>query len=309
MPKLLWYSPKQPEHILSAFFMEKISFLDILIRSWRLSFARFHFFFFGFCMALPLASRFLLPLPNTPLDGKTLIGIVTTYPRTTLSLLTFSLVFTLFGKSQLIPALYRELRPNPSKQRAAHPLFRWQDLQTTLILEGLVSLLFFFVLIILASPSLLSLFLYQSIPDSLIVLGTLAALPILISLFLIREFSLFYALLTPLRLFSAAERGVSLFIQKRSPSLVFSVFSFLISILFTISLNLVMLGSIVLLQRLPLLTSSLPAFFVSLTGFTWYTIFNQALWLTFFVELAAPKDTSPETVPPLKEEVSEIPTI
>lgn len=290
--------------------MEELSFFTLLNKSWHLSHARFRFFLFGGCIALPLASQSLLPLANVTKEEE-VIALVSAYPGYTLAFLLLHFSCIWLGKSQLIPALYSELRSENSQHTTSPSLSPSSPLKKTAILDIILGLFLFLVIIVLLLPSLLSFLMYQNIPETLITLGLLVFLPLFFLTFLIREFSLFYFLLSPLRLFPSLERGVSLFLGKRFLSLSFGLFCFFLSILFTFSLNLVMLGGVVLWQRF-LLSEAVPflPFVVSFIGLTWYIVFSQALWLTFFVTLASPSQgTTPKETPSTEEKISEIPAV
>lgn len=291
--------------------MEKFSFLDILFESWRLSFTRFSFFLFGFLIALPavIISVLLTPLEELTLPELQTYLIAHWLPA---ALLLFgAFIFTLYGKGNLIVTLNATL-----SQKSAIPkkvssfsrslyIFKKVLLIDLVIFGGLIM-----VLLTLSLPSLIAFLTIGSVPKGLVSLGIITLLPVIIIGFFLREFTFFYFLLSPLRLFPGLEAGANFFLRFRSLCLLFGALFVFTGLLFTFSLNLVMLGIVALLQTLFPAISTLTVFFIgNLIAITWYEVFRQTLWLTFFTRLATPKDPVPEeAVPILKEEVSEIPS-
>lgn len=291
--------------------MEKISLLTLFVKSWRLSFACSRFYLFGLCIALPLASQLFFPLPHDSSDIMTLIPLIHSHFLFLSVFLIVICLSTIFGKSQLIPSLYKKIHPTNVETSNPSTKSLWKNFQKTILLE--LGFYFFLVCIffVLSLPSITSFFLFKMISDTLIHLGFFAGILIFLLTFLIKEFSLFYYLLSPLRLLPAVERG-SIFCMKRlSTTIFFLTTYFLFSLLFTFSLNLVMLGGVVLSQKLHLSESStLVAFLISLPCLVWYAVFSQSLWLTFFLELATPKSTTPKESPlVVSNQVPESPTI
>lgn len=290
--------------------MEKISFFEILKESWDTSFSRTSFLFFGFLIALPFAVQ-TIALPDTSLMEATLLTRITEHPLLTLLLIGSFFIFKLFGKSNLVIVLHR----NTEKDQQAgkkHLAFRemFRNFKKALLLDLTLALFFFFLLFILALPSLVSFFSLGTIPETLLMLSALILIPVIIISFFIREFSFFYFLLSPLRLKGSFEAASSLFTKKRNLCLTFGIFAILQTLLFTFFLNLAMLGIVALSQKMtPFLSETVLIFFGTLLPLSWYEVFRQALWLNFFKRLATPKNPTPaETVDILLEKVSEIPS-
>lgn len=290
--------------------MEKISLLTLFVKSWRLSFACSRFYLFGLCIALPLASQLFFPLPHDSSDIMTLIPLIHSHFLFFSVFLIVICLSTIFGKSQLIPSLYKKIHPTNVETSNPPTTSLWKNFQKTILLELGFYFFLFCIFLVLSLPSITSLFFFKMISDTLIHLGFFAGILIFLLTFLIKEFSLFYYLLSPLHLLPAIERGSIFCMKKLSTSIFFLMTYFLFSLLFTFSLNLVMLGGVVLFQKLNLSESStIVAFLISLPCLVWYAVFSQSLWLTFFLELATPKSTAPKEPVLFQEKVSEIPSI
>ncbi len=291
--------------------MEKISFFDILIQSWNLSFSRATFLFFGFFMALPIAAQFLPPFSLDQPDASALVAHVFASPGYSLLFLCLYFFSTLFGKGNLIYEFSQEQKKNtppPAKTLSRKRL--WERTQRTFLIEILFGVFIFCMTLVLVLPSILSFFLFDKIPEALIFTGLLLYIPLLIITFFIHQFSLYYFLLSPLQITSAIERSILLFKRHRLPTLFFGIFSFSIYVIFTFSLNLAMLGGVALLQKVFSGTpESVLLFCLSLGFLTWYTVFSQALWFHFFIHLAKPKQTLlPEDPVLTKEGLPETPS-
>ncbi len=290
--------------------MEKISFLDIFMTSWRLSISRRTFLVFGFFIALPLAAQiFLLPPVDTSPTDQWLTEI-TLHPTRTIFFLLGYFLFTLFGKGNLIVSLGQTRRDKKES------LFSFPSLSRTfsraLILDASIGAFLIVLLILLALPTLIASRTIGSVPETLSLLTLLTFAPIAIVVFFVREFSYFYFLLSPLRLKTALEVSTNYFLHHRTIALWFGLFSLLLSLLFTFFLNLAMLAIVALFQRFtPALPEAIVVFVGSLICFTWYTTFRQTLWFTFFQYLATPKDKTKvvETKTILEEKISESPSV
>ena len=290
--------------------MEKISFLTLFVKSWRLSFACSRFYLFGLCIALPLASQLFFPLPHDSSDIMTLIPLIHSHFLFFSVFLIVICLSTIFFFFLLIPSLYKKIHPTNVETSNPPTTSLWKNFQKTILLELGFYFFLFCIFLVLSLPSITSLFFFKMISDTLIHLGFFAGILIFLLTFLIKEFSLFYYLLSPLHLLPAIERGSIFCMKKLSTSIFFLMTYFLFSLLFTFSLNLVMLGGVVLFQKLNLSESStIVAFLISLPCLVWYAVFSQSLWLTFFLELATPKSTAPKEPVLFQEKVSEIPSI
>jgi hypothetical protein len=281
--------------------MEKTPFFDILVQSWNLSFSKSTYFFFGFFVALPVASQFLL-LPEQITNVTMLKEIIFASPGTSFLFFSSSFLFILFGKSNLIERLSlthgAEGSPRPTPPRRSP----WDLTKKMFLLETSFGVFLLSITLILAIPSAISLVAYQRIPEALSLLGLGVFIPVVIMLFFVRQFSYYYFLLSPLRLKSAIERGTALFIRYRSPTFLFGMYYFFLTSIFTFSLNLAMLGGVVLFWKFfgdaskPILSFVGSLFFLS-----WFAVFKQALWFRFFMSLAGPKPAPQEDGVLIKE--------
>lgn len=281
--------------------MERTPFFDILVQSWNLSFSRTTFLLFGFFMALPIASQFLI-LPEEITDVAILTEIILASPGYSLLFFCGSFLFTLFGKANLIQRL--SLTQNTENApRQIPPRHSPRDLiKKMFLLETSFGIFLLGIGLILTIPSALSFVAYQRIPEALVLLGLIVFIPIVIILFFVRQFSYYYYLLSPLRLKSAIERGAVLFIRYRSPTFLFGIFYFFLYSIFTFSLNLAMLGGVVLFWKFfGDVSQPLFSFVGSLFFLSWYAVFEQTLWFRFFMSLAGPKPAPQEDGVLIKE--------
>ena len=100
-----------------------------------------------------------------------------------------------------------------------------------------------------------------------------------------------YLLLSPLAIRSAIETGAGPFSRSFFPSLMFGMFSFALTVLFTFCLNLVILSIVVLSQKISVpLQEAGVSLAIGFVFFAWFAIFQQALWLAFFKAIAGTRD-------------------
>ncbi len=287
--------------------MERIPFSIIIQESWRISFTRASFFIFGLFMALPFVGQFFLP---TQMTEKAWFTFFQTHP-----LLIFFVLFTLslsklFGKSNLIVALH-----HLTKEKTPLRIFSFQSLWKNFVkgvfIDTLLFVFFLLLFAILLLPSLFSFLFLGTLPHALPFLGLLIFLPVALMSFFIREFSFFYLVLSPLSLRASFEASTTLFMKHRNVCLLFGLFTLLIGVLFTFSLNLAMLGIVALFRGNPFLSEEGALVGTSLFFLSWYEIFWQALWLNFFKRLATPKNKAPEEAHQVgyEEKISEIPSV
>jgi hypothetical protein len=277
--------------------MERLSFYEFLLQAWRASISKKLPWVFGAVIALASISETRLGahLPETAsFDG--LIGTLGEKSSGEWLLIFFWLIFLFvigtFGKSNLIASLSfvagKTGLPNyPTAARAIGKNFL-----RALFIESLALLLLLLVIIILSLPLWIA---SSSNPEAvapLTTLGFATLIPIVIIIFFIRQYALFYLLLSPLSVRSAIETGAGLFSRFVFPSLLFGLFSFALTALFTFFLNLAILSIVALSGKvsIPLgeTAVSLAAGFVF---FAWFAIFQQALWLAFFKAIAGTRDT------------------
>lgn len=290
--------------------MEKISFLDIFLESWRLSISRRKLYAFGIWIALPGAALLVF------LEKETAPSQVS--PETFIMEHLFAFVifllgyffFVLFGKSNLIITLHETFhKSTPQKNTPLSTTIL--PFKKALSLDLAIIGFFLILIVILSLPALLSSLLFGILPESLILLEKLALFPVVIIGYFVREFAYFYFLLSPLRLKASFEAGSNLFMKHWQYCLSFGLIFLFISVLFTFFMNLAMLGIVALLQKLLPMGNELAILFViSLIFLAWYEVFRQALWFTFFRFLATPKEkiTDETVVTPIEEKVTEVPT-
>lgn len=274
--------------------LEKLQLQTLLLSAWRASLSRRLPWIFGSLLAIAgvIESRATARLPDTASFPEFLHIISEKSGEALLSfLLIFVFLFSLevFGKSNLIVSLSfvtgrAHLSNHPDNARAiGKNFFR------TLLLECLTLLFLLAVIGIFSLPFLIASSQNPEALDTLLSLGLLAFIPIAIAVFFIWQFALFYLLLSPLQIRGSIEAGGSLFSRFIFPSLLFGLFSFVLTVLFTFCANLVILGIAALSEKvgLPLEEASI-ALVVGLAFFTWFSIFQQALWLAFFRSIAGP---------------------
>lgn len=289
--------------------MEKFSFLDILVTSWHLSRARARFYFFGLLIALPAVtlSLFLTPLENLPQEE--LLAYFTLHWLPLLPFLLTAILFTLYGKSNLIITLNHHLRHSLNTSFSLPQSLR--PFKKAVMIDLATTCFFLLLLATLSLPSLVAFLTLGNIPHGLTSLGIFILLPIIVIGFFLRELIFFYFLLSPLRFYASLEASANFLVRFRSLCFLFGMMFIGISLLFTFSWNLVMLSIVALLQNIFPSISEDAIFFVGgVIAIAWYEVFRQALWFTFFTRLATPKDPAPtEVVVVLKEEASELPSV
>lgn len=191
------------------------------------------------------------------------------------------------GKSNLIASLSfmthkNVLSNHPSTLRAIG-----RNSLRSFFLECIALFLLLLTIGILSLPLLIASEANPGAMSSLLLFGSLTFIPIALSIFLMKQFALFYLLLSPLSIRESIETSTLLFSRFFSLSFLFLFFSFLIAALFTFFVNLVILGTVVLSTNifLPFRESDI-SFIISLAFFTWFALFEQALWLSFFQSIA-----------------------
>jgi hypothetical protein len=285
--------------------MTSFSFVDLLSDSWRLSLRRRQLWIGGAILALPILAQTYY-LTDVPSQSSELISYITTHFREVSLFLIITFVCSLIGKSLLILLLHRATSKKDTSSISRRTLR--QAIVRGLLIE--LSLLLFILLVgcVLALPLLMALMSLGTIPPILHWLSLVVILPISLVVFILREFIFFYFLLTPgIRFKSALEASVALFQRNTSLSVQFFLFFLWGALLFTFSLNLVMLGIVALSHvLLPSMadTSMLVGSFVALA---FYEIVRQTVWFQFFQKLATPQDPVETTLPAiLKKEITEI---
>lgn len=289
--------------------MEKASVIDIFFESLELSLSHRALWLFGCILALPNVILFTIMERYELRTSASLQSFATDHLVSTLLFVIVSVSFMLIGKSALILMLEKRKRHARSSDAGVLPS-RFNAFLKALRID--LALLLFFVLIvsILALPLLLSAGTEGSASDTLLLLAEFTLLPIIFITYIIREFTYYYFLLSPLTLKSAFEASIQLFSRHKQNCLHFGFLFLLFGLLFTFLLNLVMLSIVTLLP--PTGSSIDIVFFIIplLIGITWYEVFKQVFSFEFFQTLARPKSPLPrESVPQILKEEAEIPGV
>lgn len=237
-----------------------------------------------------------------------------TMPETVAVILILILLFAIgiFGKSNLIVSLAfvtgkTGLPDHPDTARAIGRNF-WHALQV----EGIAFLALLATVGVLSVPLLIASSRNPGALGTLIGLSILTFVIIAIAVFLIKQFALFYFLLSPVRIRAAIELGSSLFCRFIVPSLLFGLFSLALAVLFTFCVNIVILSIAVLFGRASI---PVPETYISLAigiaSFAWFAVFQQALWLAFFKSVASQQETAKQAEEkesaPIGDNLPEIP--
>jgi hypothetical protein len=277
--------------------LEKLPLHLFFLSAWRASFSKKLPWIFGSLLAVAgaIESRLGSTFPDTASFQEFLNMVSGKSAETILSfflIFIFLFSFDIFGKSNLIVSLSfvtgkTRLPSHPDNIRAiGKNFFR------ALLLECLVLLFLLTVIGVLSLPFLIAASRNPEVMDTLLGLGLIAFVPIALAVFFIKQLSLFYLLLSPLQIRGSLETGSSLFSRFIFQNLLFGLFSFILTALFTFSVNAVILGIALLLKKsaLPLEDTSL-TLVIGLVFFAWFSIFQQALWLAFFKFIASPRET------------------
>lgn len=276
---------------------EKLAFFTIFLSAWRAALSKKLPWVFGFLLAIAgaLENRFTPAIPDTASLSEflqVLANQITATPLLFFLILIFLFGFEVLGKSNLIVALSfvtgkTDLPNHPSNLSAIGKNFL-----RTFLLECLALLFLLAALGVVALPSIIASSQNPLAVAALQQLGFFVFIPIAISFFFVKQFATFYLLLSPLRMRGSIEAGCSLFSRFIFPSLFFGIFSFTLTVLFTFLINNVILILIALFEKisLPIGEASL-AITVGILFFTWFGIFQQALWLAFFKSIAGSHKT------------------
>lgn len=214
-------------------------------------------------------------------------------------------VVSIIGKSNLIVSLsfiaYKNNLPNhPTTPRAIGSNFI-----RSFLLECIALLLLVVTIGVLSLPLLIASETNPIALPSLIIFSSLTFIPIALIIFLMKQFALFYLLLSPLSIRGSIETSGVLFSRFFSLSLLFVFFSFFVTIFFTFFANLVILGITVLSKNIPLpFGEGVLPLIASFVFFAWFALFEQALWLAFFQSIGG-KQKESRTV---KEKVNSLDT-
>ncbi len=292
--------------------MEKTSFRELAHRAWNLSFTAPIFFIFGCFLAIASVTENFFPA-KTSTDIQSIKDLLATghVPENIPFLMViaiFLFIIRSFGKGNLIVSI----GASASKDKRGIPLTHlsiWKNFSRTLLLEGTVFLFLSGAAAILVIPIFLA-FRYNPAVLGIVALGALILFAaIAIIAFFVQEFSLFYRLLSPLRLRSSLENGGVLFSRHTSRCLLFGFFSFALFVLFTFCLNLVMLNIVTLTEWAGFSgQQALISALIALPIFSWWHVFEQSLRYLFFKDLAVPKTEESAEEFTLKDGMPETPT-
>lgn len=283
--------------------MEKLDFHALLLQAWHASMTRRLPLIFAAVMAIAnlAENRLLAGVPAAASPQELLQTFSAFLPRELLLL--FLILFALlaidiFGKSNLIVSL-SHVAGRKNLPNAPHTLRSiGRNFFRALVLEGIALLALLAAIGILALPLLIASFRNPETMSLLINMSVLTFIPIAVVIFFIKQYSLLYLLLSPVSIRGAIETGSALFSRFIFPSFLFGVFSLTLTALFTFCTHLVIvsMGMLLRASAIPFTETAL-ALGVDFVSFTWFAVFNLALWIAFFKAIAstpAPEKTVPE---------------
>lgn len=274
--------------------MERFNFPDLFLQAWRASISKKLPWLFGSILALvSLAEIHLSNQLPVDLSFEELLMLVSEKDsHAWLSICLFFLalfIISTFGKSNLIASLSfvagKKNLPNyPNSFGAIRKNF-----SRAFILESLFFCFLLLAIGIVSLPLIIASSYNREAMQSLVTLGFVTLIPIIILIFFIRQYALFYLILSPLSIRGAIEAGCALFSRFVFPSFLLGLFLYALSTLFTFCLKLVILGIVTLANKasLPIGEVTL-SLIIGLAFFSWLAIFQQSLWLAFFKAIATP---------------------
>lgn len=272
--------------------MEKLLFREFFREAWRASISKKLPWIFGIIISTVsiLETKLHITLPETATPDELVHILTQKSPDEWLGLLIALIVLLLvgiFGRSNLIPALSFVAGKKDLPNYPQNPRALWKNFLRGICLEGAILLVILFSVIILSLPFWLASAYNPEAITSLILFGALTLIPIIIVLFFVRQYALLYLLLSPIGIRGAFEASSKLFSRYMLPSLLFGLFIFLLTLLFTFLLNLAILSISTLATVISLLPEKiyLPLV-ISGIFFAWFAIFQQALWIAFFKAIA-----------------------
>ncbi|HLC95233.1 MAG TPA: hypothetical protein VJH89_01980 [Patescibacteria group bacterium] len=282
--------------------MEKIPFQLLCTQAWRASITHKLAWIFGCIIAgaSALNIRLSQDIPNITTSDTLQTVLQTKSPREWLVFLLILIVLFLvriFGNSNLVASLASladkaNLYNYPRTLRAV-----WNNFFRVLLLEGLLLIFLSVVIGIISFPLIIAVSNNFGAIRLLGALGLLTFIPIACIVFFIRQYAIFYLLFSfPLTLRGSLETSSALFLRSVVPSLLFGLFSLGITLFFALGLNILIASALALVQILSLpLTESAIAFALSFILLAWFTIFQQALWIAFFKNIASTPDAKQTT--------------
>lgn len=278
--------------------MGKLPFYEFFSQAWRVSISpRRITLIFGLIIAISnvAASWLDIVLPYIfSLDKFTLIFPARIYGEVFLVFVWLTLFFLVgvFGKGNLIASLSyiagKVGLPNYPNTFAA--------LRKNFFRTVVIDVAAFFSLIAAIAIILLPLGIASAknpnVMNLLMTLGFITLIPIVIVIFFIRQYSLFYFLLSPVSFRGAVETACSLFSKFFLKSLSFGLFFIALAALFTFCLQFIILGVVFIADKIYFpLEEQFVSLAVSFVFFAWFAIFQQALWLAFFKSIAGVRES------------------
>lgn len=269
--------------------MGKAPFSELFLQAWKASSPKTVTLAFGLLVAAGAASEqlalqaFWQPAPESL--AAVLRGAWSEYAAFVSLVFVMMLLMHAFGQANLIAALSENKKMR--FQRTDMVSRGVKALAVDAVAAGVLGVL----ALVFAAPPLMALSANRGAFEGATLLSVFAFLPVLLAVLFIRQYGLFYYVLSALRFRSAVDQGATLFSKFIARSLMFWIFSFAIAAVFTFFLNAAMLGTSSLCIKAGLEAfSSEAALAIGFAGFIWFTIFDQALSLRFFEDLASEKD-------------------
>lgn len=270
--------------------MEKAPFSELVSQAWKASTPKAPTLFFGMLVASGMMAEQLVAqaLWQQPASGGAALALRDFWVEHTAIATGGFLLLLLahaFGQANLIAAL--------STRRMG---FRMGEMISrfikTLAVDVTAGAALCVLAFIFAAPPLLALLSNRGAFEGAALLSIVAFLPVALVISFIRQYGLFYHLLSPLRLRSSVDRGAALFSKFFLRSLGFWIFSIAVAAVFTFFLNAAMLGTSSLFMKVGLVPFSEQIVLgIGFIGFVWFMVFDQALSLRFFEDLASERDS------------------
>lgn len=304
--------------------MDKLHLHEFLVTAWRATLSRTLPWIFGAIIAVVTLFQERLtehwPEATSWDDLMTMLSDTSIADWQTTGVFLFSLfILSTFGRSNLIASLAFVAGKNnlESSPRSLPALLK--NFSCVFAIECLVFLFLLVIISILSLPLLIAVRNNSGVMSTLLTLCLITLIPIAASVFIMRQYALYYLLFSSLSIRSAIETSCTLFSRFIFPSFLFGLFSLVLTALFTFSLNFLTVGMARLATSFfsdttlddPLRVIQNAPFFYVFTGIfiAWFAIFYQALWIAFFRSIAGnhAKETTPEAESVLSDNLPEIP--
>lgn len=278
--------------------IKKLPFYEFFLQAWQVSIsARKKILILGLIVSISniAASRLDIVSPYIfSLDKFTLIFPTRIYSEAFLVFIWLALFFFVgaFGKGNLIVSLsYIAGKVGLPNYPNTFGALRKNFFRTVVIdVAAFFSLIAAIAIILL--PLGIASAKNPNVMNLLLTLGLLTLIPIVVVIFFIRQYSLFYFLLSPVSFRGSIETACALFSKFFLKSLSFGLFFVLLTAIFTFCLQFIILGIVFAADKISLpLEEQLVSLAVSFVFFAWFAIFQQAMWLAFFKSIAGTRDT------------------